>query len=107
MRIALVLTLFAAIASTAGATTTKAHVAVLQTAPVTVQGTSFHASERVTVTVATQVASRKVVRASRKGAFIVRFPGVTIKYCEAYFIRAKGNRGSLAILKVTPECPAQ
>jgi len=106
MRIALTLTLFAVIASTAVAGTSRPHVAVMSTAPVTMQGTSFHVRERVTVTVMTQDIGRKVVTANRRGAFSAKFAGFSIKYCEAYVIRAKGNRGSLAVLKVTPECPA-
>ena len=107
MRIALTLMLFAVIASTAVAATSKAQVAVLSTSPVAVRGTSFHARERVTVTVMAQDMGRKVVTANANGAFSVKFAGVSIKYCEAYFIRAKGARGSLAVLKVIPECPAQ
>ena len=105
MKIAAVLALLVAVASsTAVAATKRARVAVASTAPVTVEGSGFRSSERVTVTFVATEARRKVVTASANGAFTARFAGTTVPRCEGYFIRAKGNRGSLAVVKVTPEC---
>jgi hypothetical protein len=109
MKFAAVLVLLVAIVSSnavAATTRAKAKVAVVSTAPVTITGTNFRSRERVTVTLATTGDHRKVVRASAKGAFTVKFTGVSVGYCEGYFVRAKGNRGSLAVLKLIPECPS-
>jgi hypothetical protein len=107
MRFAAILAVVATIASgTAAAATTRARVAVTSTEPMTVVGSGFRSHERVTVTLMTKDLRRKVVTAGAKGAFTAKFAGATIGYCESYFVRAKGNRGSLAILKVIPECPS-
>jgi len=107
MRIALVVMLIAALgAGTAVAgTRAKAKVAVMSTAPVTVRGTSFHSHERVTVTVIASSTRTKVVTANAHGAFTATFTHFAIGHCQGYEIRAKGNHGSLATLKLTPECP--
>ena len=108
MKIAAVLVLLATIASsTAVAATTRARVAVTSTAPVTVDGTGFRSRERVTVTLIATDMHRKVVIAGARGVFTAKFPGTTIGDCEGYFIRAKGNRGSLAVFRVVPECAPQ
>jgi hypothetical protein len=39
------------------------------------------------------------------GGFKVTFTSLSIGSCDAYSVRAKGNRGSIAFLKVRPECP--
>jgi hypothetical protein len=107
MKFAVILAVVATIASgTAAAGTTRARVAVTSTDPMTVVGSGFRSRERVTVTLMTTGLQRKVVTAGAKGAFTATFAGATIGYCESYFVRAKGNRGSLAILKVIPECPS-
>jgi hypothetical protein len=92
--------------SAAVASTTRPRVAVVSTAPVSIEGSWFRSRERVTVTLVAKEMHRKVITASAKGAFTAKFPGARIGYCESYFVRAKGNRGSLAILKVIPECPS-
>jgi hypothetical protein len=108
MKIAALFALVATVASgTALAATPRASVAVTSTAPVTVAGTGFRSHERVTVTVITTGMYRKVVGANAKGAFTAKFAAAKIGYCQSYFVRAKGNRGSLAVRKVIPECPSQ
>jgi hypothetical protein len=87
--------------------TRKAHIAVRSTSPVSIQGTGFKARERVVVTVMAKSTRTKAVRATTGGAFAVTFPSVSIGYCQEYAIRAKGNRGSTAIIRVIPECPSQ
>ncbi len=47
------------------------------------------------------------VIATARGALRVVFKRFTFTYCELYTIRAKGNRGSKAFVKVIPECPSQ
>jgi hypothetical protein len=107
MRLALTLTLFALIASTAVAATPRARLVVMTTSPVSVQGTGFRAGERVTVTLMAGDTRRKAVTANAQGRFGVRFSGVSIQPCEGYFIRAEGRRGSLAVFKVMPACAEQ
>jgi hypothetical protein len=108
MKIAAIFAVLATVAaSTAVAATTRARIAVTSTAPVTIDGSGFRSRERVTVTLMAKDLRRKVVAASAKGAFTAKFAGATIGYCESYFIRAKGNRGSLAVVKVMPECAPQ
>jgi len=80
---------------------------MVSTAPVTVSGTGFRANERVSVTVSAKTIHKKVVVASRLGAFRVTFRGMKIGYCQFYSAQAKGNRGSTASLKVIPECAPQ
>jgi hypothetical protein len=107
MKIAAILALLATFVSTAAvAATTKARVSVVSTAPVSVAGSGFRSRERVSVTLMTTGVYRKVVRATARGAFTAKFAGVSLGYCEGYVIRAKGSRGSLVVLEVTPECPS-
>jgi hypothetical protein len=105
MRIALVVTLIAAVGAATAVAGTRAHVAVMATAPVTIHGTSFQARERVTLTVTASSIRTKVVRATARGTFTATFTHFVIAHCQGYVIRAKGNDGSLVTLKVTPECP--
>jgi hypothetical protein len=110
MKIAAVLAVLVTIASSsavAATTRARARVAVVSTAPVTINGTGFRSRERVTVTFSTTGVHKKAVKASAKGAFTVKFAGVSVAYCEGYAVRAKGNRGSLALLKLIPECPSR
>jgi len=107
MRLALVLMLFAVIASTAVAATSQARIAVTMTSPISVQGTGFRASEHVTVTLMAKDTGRKTVTADARGRFSVRFVGVSLQRCEGYVIRAKGTRGSLAVFEVLPACAQQ
>jgi hypothetical protein len=94
---------------TASAATSSrtARIEMTSRSPVVVRGTGFWPSERVTVSVSAKATYKKVVTASRLGAFRVMFRGMTIGSCQFYSARAKGSRGSIASFKVIPECPAQ
>ncbi|MFL6016060.1 MAG: hypothetical protein ACJ74I_02920 [Gaiellaceae bacterium] len=108
MRFVLLLALVAAsLPLTAAASTRKPEVVLLNSSPVTVRGTGFHRSERVVVTVAASSMGTKKAIASTRGAFRIVFPGLKVGYCEGYTIRAKGNRGSNAFVRIIPECPSQ
>ena len=74
------------------------------TTPFTVRGTGFQPAERVALLVAVKSRWERTVVASSTGSFVARFTGPTVKSCTAYFVRARGNRGSVAVLKVMPEC---
>jgi hypothetical protein len=90
----------------AGAAQSGARITVAGKAPLAVRGTSFHPGERVTITVTARSVRKRAVTASSRGAFRATFAGFALPFCESYSVRAKGNRGSVATLKITPECPA-
>ena len=75
--------------------------------PVVVHGVAFHSRERVAVTVSAGETHKKFVSATRRGAIRAVFRGFSIHYCEPYEIRAKGNRGSSAFVRVIPDCAPQ
>jgi hypothetical protein len=106
MRFALFFSLVFVLLPTAGASTTAAHITITSRSPVVVRGTGFRPSERVTVSVSAKSTYRKIVTASRLGAFRVTFRGMAIGACQFYSAQAKGSRGSTASLKVIPECAA-
>jgi hypothetical protein len=108
MRFALLLTLMFLMLPTASALTSSptAHITITSRSPVVVRGTGFRPSERVTVSFWAKATYRKVVTASRLGAFRVTFRGVAIGSCQSYSAQAKGSRGSTASLKVLAECAA-
>jgi hypothetical protein len=83
----------------------RARVAVVDTTPFTVRGAGFKPAERVALLVTVKRRWERTVVASSTGAFVARFTGPAVKPCSAYSVRAQGNRGSLAVLKVVPECP--
>ena len=88
------------------ATVSKPTVRVTRMSPTVVTGTGFQARERVAVTVSAKTAQRVVVVANVAGRFVARFAGFTIPRCTAYAISARGNKGSVASWKVTPDCAA-
>ncbi len=72
--------------------------------PFVVRGAGFHAQERVTVTVLWNGRHSRIVRASAAGAFSAAFPGVVVDRCGGYFVRAVGDAGSRAVLRIMPAC---
>ena len=102
---ALLLLVLALVPSVAGASQLRARVAIVATAPFTVHGTGFRPRERVTVTVTATGMRSKVVTATGRGAFTATFKGFSVPHCVGYAVKAKGSRGSLATLDITPECP--
>lgn len=109
MRSALLLSIIFLVLPTASAATSSrtAHITITSRSPVVVRGTGFQPSERVTVSVSAKATYKKVVIASRLGEFRAMFRGKTIGSCQFYSAQARGNRGSIASLKVIAECPAQ
>jgi hypothetical protein len=73
-------------------------------APVTVQGLRFGANERVRVVLTAERRSVRYTRASRSGAFVVRF-ALQAKACTAFNLRATGASGAGAA--VTRKLPRQ
>jgi hypothetical protein len=92
-------------ASLAGASVgQRARVSVMDTSPFVIHGSGFVAQERVTVTVSSRNTVTRVVSAGAAGSFTVRMPGVELGRCNAYFVVARGRRGSYAVRKLVPEC---
>jgi len=83
----------------------RARLTVVDTTPFTVRGLGFKPAERVALLVTVKSRWQRTVVASSTGSFRARFTGPTVTTCTGYFVRARGNRGSLAVLKVVPECP--
>jgi hypothetical protein len=106
VKLAAVLSLCVALLPTAaGASPSRtAHVTLASLSPVSVSGTSFRSHERVAVTVSAKSTRTKTVTAGARGGFKVTFTSLSLGTCQAYALRAKGNRGSIAFLKVTPVC---
>jgi hypothetical protein len=82
----------------------RTRIRAVDLAPVTVRGSGFVAGERVRVTVSAKVSSAKSVSTTAAGTWRVVFAR-SLNGCQSYAIRAVGNRGSHAFLKVMPECP--
>ena len=99
--------LSALLAGSAAASTRTAHVMLVSNAPASVRGTGFRANELVRVTVSATGTRTKQVTAGRRGTFRVTFAGFSIDYCVPYTVRARGNRGSRAFVKIIPECPSR
>jgi hypothetical protein len=106
MRLGAVLLMFVVLlpAAAVASPTRTAHITLASLTPVSVRGTSFRSHERVAVTVSAKSTRTKTVTTGARGGFRVTFTSLSVGTCQAYAVRAKGNRGSVAFLKVTPEC---
>ena len=83
-------------------TRAKPQLKVLATRPLMVQGTHFHARERVRVRVSAAPAApiTRTVRATAAGTFTARFASVSVARCGDAAIRALGATGDRASSKV-------
>lgn len=93
----------AATASTDAGAAKRGLLRLVTAQPVVLKGSSFHARERVKVTI--QVAGRDLVRrvvATRAGSFRVALDdNVVLDRCNSSFaVRAVGGRGTQAFLKM-------
>jgi hypothetical protein len=72
--------------------------------PLIVQGASFKSGESVVVTVTLPDRPRMSRQAAvgHSGSFRVTFTGLVLDRCSRPVVRAVGNNGSSATLKVTP-----
>ena len=99
---------FAGVAlASSGDRAARARVAVAQTSPAVITGAGFKKGERIALTVSSKSTRTKRVVAGATGGFRTMFRGFSIARCTEYAVRAKGNRGSSAVLRVIPDCPAQ
>jgi hypothetical protein len=106
MRLVLVLMAAAALAPAAIALPAAApSVVVTAKSPFTVRGAHFKPNERVRIVAWGDGTASRTVTAGPGGGFVTRFPALALgQPCGAYSVRATGNHGSRAALKVTPEC---
>jgi hypothetical protein len=99
---------FAGVAlASSGDRAARAQVAVAQTSPVVITGAGFKKGERIALTVSSKSMRTKRIVAGAGGGFRTMFRGFSIARCTEYTVRARGNRGSSAVLRVIPDCPAQ
>ena len=69
------------------------------------RGLNFQAGERVRVILSAQDVLVRRAKASAAGSFVVSFGQVSIGRCEAFGVRAVGDRDSRAVLKLPqPAC---
>jgi hypothetical protein len=76
-------------------------------AQVGVRGFTFHPGEHVVVVISSggEHATRRLT-AGTGGGFVARFPSIELAPCAAFMVRATGDEGSRAALRVAPpECP--
>jgi hypothetical protein len=85
--------------------TATATVRVPDTTPFVVRGSRFKARENVRVVALVEGRHVKTTVATTTGAFTARFPGVSVRACMAYIVRATGSKGSVAYLRHRPACP--
>jgi hypothetical protein len=110
MRRVLVLVLLAAVVVplAAPASTARARLWIPDRSPLVVRGAGFAAHERVVVTVSAGSRFVHTVYANAVGSFVTQWTSeAAVKAgCNAIFVRAAGNRGTLATYKVAGiECP--
>jgi hypothetical protein len=88
-----------------GAGSTGAALSIVDRQPLTMRGRDFKPYERVRVVAIARVRAAKTVRASRRGAFVVRFAALDVPRCGGVFATARGRAGSVARLKIPlPAC---
>jgi len=86
------------------AATTSARLSLGSRSPVTVSGSGFKAHEHVKLTVSATTTRSKLLVTGTRGGFRTTFKAFAIGRCDAYVVTAKGNRGSSAVVRVTPDC---
>ena len=98
----------AAAAGVAVAAERQPRLAIADPAPLTIRGFGFLVGERVTVTATVRIRRTRTTIANSRGRFTVRFWAIDVENsCLSYTIRALGNRGTRAALKVTTVCPPE
>ena len=107
-RVGIVALLVATAVAPASASSRPPLLTVSSTRPLQVRGTHFVSGERVRVVVSLPARASRTVVATASGMFTVRFRRIYLGRCEAIAVRARGNQGSSASLRIAPMCvPAQ
>lgn len=84
----------------------KPSLRLVDKSPARVAGIGFHGRERVKLIFTSDGVWQKTMRATRAGTFTAVFPDATIDRCVGAAVIARGQRGSVATLRVMPRgCP--
>ena len=105
-RLVAVLAIVLVAAAAAAAGTGTGRLAILSKDPFAVRGTTFQPGEHVLVVVSAgdQHGSKRLTPGTR-GGFVARFPSISVSGCAAFAVRASGDEGTRAVMRVMPECP--
>jgi uncharacterized protein YjeT (DUF2065 family) len=103
---ALVAILIGAVATVAPAAVTKATVKIVKLSPLTIRGSGFKPTERVTVTLSAGAAGTARATATAAGVVTVSLPKAKVTACTAYTLRAVGSAGTKVTFRrtVTAAC---
>lgn len=102
---AIAVTVPVAVAARDGKESGHPRLAVAKRSPLVIRGVGFRSRELVTVSVRANQPIVKRVRSTPAGAFGANMGTVVVDHCSALFVRAVGNEGSEAILKLPrPAC---
>jgi len=98
---ALLALLVGAVATAAAAAAAKATVKVVKLSPLTIRGTGFKPTEKVTVTLSAGAAGTARGTATAAGTLTVSFPKAKVTACTPYTLRAVGAAGTKVTFKRT------
>ncbi len=93
--------LLGAFVAAAPAAATKAALKVVKLRPLTIRGTGFKPTERVTVRLSAGAAGAVRGTATAAGTLAVSFPKAKVTACTAYTVRAVGAAGTKVTFKRT------
>jgi hypothetical protein len=100
-----VLLALATVSTAVAATTRLPRLTVPSEHPFVVRASGFVAFERIRVTVHAGGKFVRMLVATSRGTFLVRFRSAQTDSCTGYTVSAVGNKGSRATLRLTRECP--
>lgn len=90
-------------ADQAGGAIRAPSLSVVRAAPLTIAGRRFHPQEKVRVELTLDAGALvRAVHATSTGSFVVSFSDARVEPCDALTVRAVGNRGSSATLRLRP-----
>lgn len=98
---ALLAILIGAVATAAPSAVTKATVKIVKLSPLTIRGSGFKPTERVTVTLSAGAAGTARATATAAGVVTVSLRRAKVTACTAYTLRAVGSAGTKVTFKRT------
>ena len=103
---ALLAILTGAVATAAPAAAAKATVKIVKLSPLTIRGSGFKPTERVTVKLSAGAKGTARGTATAAGVVTISFPKTKLTACTAYTLRAVGTAGTKVTFKhtVKPSC---
>jgi hypothetical protein len=98
--------LVGAVATSAPAAAEKGTLKIVKLSPLTIRGSGFKPTERVTLTLSAGAAGKAKGTATAAGILTVAFPKAKLTSCTAYTLRAVGSAGTKVTFKQTvkPSC---